>query len=224
VVIYMNLREQADLDFSRARRRASFRWLRVRLQKGSGQDRLLCFEEARRRIDAPGGRVHRGLKTVRLTDVVGSVGRCSEFGGTFLPNKASSGARWKAVDRAFLRAEEFPPVSLYKLGDAYFVLDGNHRVSVARFHGAEWIDAEVTEFRAPPPGGGKGRETHGEPSDTGGLAVHDWMASELAKQRRMEMVRDPRKRRGPVFSLVWELKRAAGRLRKQLRLSRRGRG
>jgi hypothetical protein len=154
----MNLREQVDLDFARARRRASFRRLRSRLQKGSGQDRLLCFEDARRKLGARGGRVHRGLKTVRLRDVVGSVGRCSEFGGTFLPNTASTGARWKAVDRAFRRAEELPPVSLYKLGDAYFVLDGNHRVSVARYHGVEWIDAEVTEFRVPPPSAPKRAE------------------------------------------------------------------
>jgi hypothetical protein len=146
----MNLREQADLDFTRARRRAAFRRLRARWQKGSGQDRLLCFEDARRKLGAHGGRVHRGLKPVRLADVVGSVGRCSEFGGTFLPNRASTGARWKAVDLAFRRTEELLPVSLYKVGDAYFVLDGNHRVSVARYHGVEWIDAYVTEFGVRP--------------------------------------------------------------------------
>jgi hypothetical protein len=40
-------------------------------------------------------------------------------------------------------------VSLYKMGDAYFVNDGNHRVSVARYHGIESIDAEVVTFRSP---------------------------------------------------------------------------
>jgi hypothetical protein len=44
---------------------------------------------------------------------------------------------------------ELPPVTLYKLGDDYFVQDGHHRVSVYRFHGVEWLDAEVTEFRVP---------------------------------------------------------------------------
>jgi hypothetical protein len=38
-------------------------------------------------------------------------------------------------------------VSLYKVGGFYFALDGHHRVSVAQFHGVEWIDAYVTEFR-----------------------------------------------------------------------------
>jgi hypothetical protein len=40
-----------------------------------------------------------------------------------------------------------PAVSLYKIGEHYFVRDGNHRVSVARFHGAAAIDAEVVEIR-----------------------------------------------------------------------------
>ncbi len=54
--------------------------------------------------------------------------------------------RWKRVDRAFRRSVELPSVSLYKVGGTYFVLDGNHRVSVARFQGVEMIDAEVTVF------------------------------------------------------------------------------
>ena len=68
-----------------------------------------------------------------------------------MPVKASVEGRWKHIDRTFHRGEALPPVSLYKLGGSYFVLDGHHRVSVARYHGVEWIDAEVTEFRAPLP-------------------------------------------------------------------------
>jgi hypothetical protein len=63
--------------------------------------------------------------------------------------------RWKRIDRAYHRGEELPPVSLYKVGGFYFVLDGHHRVSVASYHGVEWIDAEVTEFGT---GGGEWRE------------------------------------------------------------------
>jgi hypothetical protein len=59
--------------------------------------------------------------------------------------------RWKRIDRAFHRGEELPPVSLYKVGGLYFVLDGHHRVSVARHHGVGWIDAYMKEFGA---GGG----------------------------------------------------------------------
>ncbi len=42
-----------------------------------------------------------------------------------------------------------PPVELYKMGEAYFVVDGNHRVSVARYHGAQWIDARAIEVGGP---------------------------------------------------------------------------
>jgi hypothetical protein len=41
---------------------------------------------------------------------------------------------------------DLPPIVLYKLGGRYFVLDGNHRVSVARYQGVQWIEAEVTQL------------------------------------------------------------------------------
>src|SRR5215208_981454 len=53
-----------------------------------------------------------------------------------------------SFDEIMNRAEELPPVSLYKIGDAYFVQDGNHRISVARQRGVEMIDAEVIELRS----------------------------------------------------------------------------
>ena len=37
-----------------------------------------------------------------------------------------------------------PTVALFKVGESYYVEDGNHRVSVARYQGVEWIDAEIT--------------------------------------------------------------------------------
>ncbi len=82
-----------------------------------------------------------------MPKIAGSMGRWREFDRRFMPAGASA-ERWKRVDRAFLRGGELPPVSVYKVGERYFVEDGNHRVSVARYHGVEWIDAEVTEFRA----------------------------------------------------------------------------
>ena len=39
-----------------------------------------------------------------------------------------------------------PPVKLYKVGKVYFVLDGNHRVSVSKKMGVKYIDAEVIEY------------------------------------------------------------------------------
>jgi hypothetical protein len=146
----MSLREQVDADFGRAHRRAVLRRVGARLRSGSSSDRLLCFEEVRKNSGAL-HRVRLGRRMVPAQRIAGSVGRCSDFDGAFGPAKASVEARWKRVDRAFLRHDELPPVSLYKIGGSYFVVDGNHRVSVARYHGIEWIDAQVTEFRVPSP-------------------------------------------------------------------------
>ena len=147
MVGYMSLEEQVDKDFSRARRRALFRRIGARLQRDSASGGLLCFDDARKIPGAIGG-IYRGMRTVPVGQIAGSVGRCSEFDSDFMPAKASVEERWKRIDRAFHRGEELPPVSLYKVGGFYFVLDGHHRVSVARYHGVEWIDAYVTEFGA----------------------------------------------------------------------------
>jgi hypothetical protein len=147
MVGYMSLEEQVDAHFSRARRRALLRRVRTRLQRGNASNQPLCFDDLRKFPGAM-GRNYRGLRTVPVAQIGGSVGRCSEFDRDFMPNKASSEERWKRIDRAFHRGEELPPVSLYKLGGFYLVLDGHHRVSVARYHGVEWIDAYVTEFGA----------------------------------------------------------------------------
>ena len=147
---HMNLEVQVDVDFSRARRRALLRRIGARLRRHRAWDGLLCSDDVRK-IPGAIGRIDRGMRTVLVSQIGGSVGRCSEFDGDFMPLKASAEERWKRIDRAFHRGEELPPVSLYKVGGFYFVLDGHHRVSVASYHGVEWIDAEVTEFGA---GGG----------------------------------------------------------------------
>jgi hypothetical protein len=145
MVRYMNLEVQVDADFSRARRKALLRRIGARLQRDNASEGLLCFDDLRK-IPGAVGRIYRGMRTVSLRQVGGSVGRCSEFDRDFMPAKASVEERWKRIDRAFHRGEELPAVSLYKVGAFYFVLDGHHRVSVATYHGVEWIDAYVTEF------------------------------------------------------------------------------
>ena len=145
MVDLMSLEEGVDRDFVLARRRAWTRrlWRRMRGGKGSGE--LLSFEETRRRMLAGAG-VRRGRGTVEVSRIVGSAGKHDRFDEGFMPLAGASRERWKRIDRAFRLGIELPPVSLYCLGGCYFVEDGNNRVSVARFHGAEWIDAEVTEF------------------------------------------------------------------------------
>jgi hypothetical protein len=147
MVGYMSLEEQVDRDFSRARRRALLRRIGARLQRDSASGALLCFDDLRK-IPGAMGRIYRGMRTVPVAQIGGSVGRCSEFDRDFMPAKASVKERWKRIYRVYHRGEELPPVSLYKVGGLYFVLDGHHRVSVASYHGVEWIDAHVTEFGA----------------------------------------------------------------------------
>ena len=156
MIPYMDLNEQVDIDFTRARRRALLLRVLTRLGRKPASNRLLCFDDLRRALLA-NNRRYLGRRVVEVELIVGSVGRRRDFDGAFLPARASAGEKWKRIDRAFHRGEDLPPVDLYKIGDAYFVLDGHHRVSVARYHGVPAVEAEVTGFRpkllAPPEGG-----------------------------------------------------------------------
>lgn len=131
------------MDYDRARRRALFGRVSARLHRD--RDRLLAFDEVRKALQVD-NRVCVGSRTVEVSRIVGSVGRGRQFERGFMPLESGLEARWKRVDFAFHRGEQLPPVVLYKIGSDYFVLDGNHRVSVARFQGVEMIDADVTEF------------------------------------------------------------------------------
>jgi hypothetical protein len=152
MVRHTNLEDQVDADFADARRRALLRRMKTRSRRDYASDGLLCFDEIGK-IPGAFARLYRGMRTVPVSQIGGSVGRCTEFDSDFMPAKASVEARWKRIDRAFHRGEELPPVSLYKVGSFYFVLDGHHRVSVASYHGVQWLDAYVTEFSAATGGG-----------------------------------------------------------------------
>ena len=143
----MDPHEQSDRDFSRARRRAFLRRIGAYLRRDPGSNQLLSFDEVKGALGAI-SQVYLGLREVPVSKIVGSVGRHRDFDRAFLPSKPDLGTRWRRIDEIMNRAEELPPVSLYKIGDAYFVQDGNHRVSVARQRGVEMIDAEVIELRS----------------------------------------------------------------------------
>jgi hypothetical protein len=145
-MILMDLNEQVDWDFSRALRKARLRRLVLRLRgKPAACGTSPSFEEIQGKRQAY-NRVRRGRRVVDLEKIVGSVGRSRDFDNSFMPLRAAAGERWKRVDLAFYRDQALPPVSLYKLGDDYFVEDGNHRISVARYHGLPDVEADVTEL------------------------------------------------------------------------------
>jgi hypothetical protein len=145
MIPYMDLNEQVDADFTRARRRARLRAVVAHIRREHASNRLLSFDDLRREL-AANNRLHRGTRVVEVEAIVGSVGRWRDFDRSFLPARASMAERWKRIDRAFQRGEDLPPVELYEIGDAYFVVDGHHRVSVARYHDVPTVEAAVAEF------------------------------------------------------------------------------
>ena len=143
---YVSVEDQVEKDFDRALLKASLRRWRDRLRRDCARERLLSFDEAKGSL-AQWTQAYRGMSIVEVEKITGSVGRYRDFDGSFLPLKKGMGERWGRIDRAYHRGDELPAVSLYKIGDAYFVRDGNHRVSVAKYHRVATVDAEVVELR-----------------------------------------------------------------------------
>jgi len=133
------------MDFKRARRRADLREALSAL--GARPAPLLSYDDVRRRLHAVESPA-RYLEDVPLDAIVGSVGRTVDFTREFLPRTDADKARWVGVKVAMTGLTGTPPVELYRIGEAYFVRDGNHRVSVARQLGARFIQAYVTPVHA----------------------------------------------------------------------------
>ena len=137
-----NLNGKVASDFSRARLKAFLNRIRGLI---SGQPtRLLSYDEVRTTLHL-GGPIYRGIQTVPIDQIVGSLNRYGEFDRAFKPVDDHLAERWQRVDSAYYKAVGLPPVLLYKVGEVYFVVDGHHRVSVAREQGQKDIDAEVRE-------------------------------------------------------------------------------
>lgn len=148
----MTIHQQARRDFDSAFLKAVWRRLFSKLFQplGGGRNSLLPFDEVRQRLPLQ-GQHSLGLQQILLSQIVGSVGRYQDFDRAFLPLHERIKDRWMRIDAAHLKQEYLPPVELIKMGEVYFVKDGNHRVSVARERGQEFIDAYVTEIEIPVP-------------------------------------------------------------------------
>ena len=130
-------------DFQRARKSAVLRQILARLRGQSPE--LLDYETICQQLEPTKRTFDRGLEEIPLEKIVGSVGRYRDFTREFLPTQQVDESRWAGVKAAMTSMSGLPPIDLYQIGDAYFVLDGNHRVSVARKAGATTISARVTE-------------------------------------------------------------------------------
>ncbi len=144
-----NFEYQAAIqDFRRARRQALLEQIGAFVKGRS--DELLSYEEVRKKLKATGKSASK-VETIPLDAIVGSVGRYKDFTRSFLPRNDSDQNRWARVQAIATGMEGFPPIEVYQIGDVYFVLDGNHRVSVARQLGATSIEAYVTKIKTKVP-------------------------------------------------------------------------
>jgi len=131
-------------DFQSAWHRASVQEILARFTGKSTQ--LLSYEEVAEKLKLR-ARMERGVHHIPLDAIVGSVGRYTEFTRTFLPRRADDQHRWASVKTAMEEGVGLPPIEVYKVGEIYFVIDGNHRVSIARQEKYRTIEARVIEVR-----------------------------------------------------------------------------
>lgn len=139
--------QDAQTDFSRARRRQQLARLAAKLRREPDDvDLILPFDEV---VEALGRRGEKrlGLQTIDLDSIVGTVDRSRrEFDRSFRPTSRRLRRRWQGIAEAMRRGDSLSPIEVYRVGDLHFVIDGHHRVSVARYLGLEKIDAMVTEI------------------------------------------------------------------------------
>ena len=138
--------QSALQDFSEAHLKASLQEALARLTGKPNE--LLSYDEIAQKLKLQ-GRTDRGVHEIPVKAIVGSVGRYTDFTRTFLPRRPGDQERWARVKAVMDDpvGMGMDPIEVYKVGEAYFVLDGNHRVSIARQEGFEFIEAHVIEVK-----------------------------------------------------------------------------
>ena len=138
--------KMASQDFEQAYKKGFIRAILNKVtQKRTG---LISFDELRTKLDIQNQR-DIGMQEIQIEKIIGSLNRYQDFDDSFLPRQTHTRSRWVNIDRVYLQGEYLPPVEVYKIGEFFFVIDGNHRVSVARERGQKFIDAHVIELEIP---------------------------------------------------------------------------
>ena len=88
----------------------------------------------------------RGIRTVPLNRIVGSVGRYKDFDSRFRLKQSVPSERLEWVKKAMREGRNLGPVKLYEIKDEFYVLDGNHRIAAAKELGHDEILAHIEEF------------------------------------------------------------------------------
>jgi hypothetical protein len=141
----------AAAAFARERRRQSLTKLASRVRRRDDVTVMLPFEDVVAALGRTGER-HVGLQSIALESVVGTVDRRhAEFDRRFRPASSRPRRRWQSIAAARRRGRPMPPIEVFRVGELHFVIDGHHRVSVARAHGDTDIDAYVREVQTKVP-------------------------------------------------------------------------
>jgi hypothetical protein len=130
--------------FEKARRKEAYRRF-GRIVTGDADRTLLPLDEVSERLRMF-EQTYVGIRPIPVSKIVGTAGRTGDFDKDFLPLRRETRERWLRLERAYPDGG-FPPIVVYKLQDSYFVVDGHHRVAIAKQGKIEYIDAEVTELR-----------------------------------------------------------------------------
>jgi len=136
---------QTEEDFSKAHNKAFINELQHFLSPEEAK--LLSLNDVKQLIK-PKNETYVGMKTIAVEKVVGSEGRYNDFDNRFFPKSTHLKKRWEHVDEAAIKSIVLPPIKVYEIAGLYFVRDGNHRVSVAKARGIEFIDAEVVSLQS----------------------------------------------------------------------------
>ena len=139
------LSTETNEDFSKARNKALFNEVRHFLNPDEAT--LISFSDIKKLLK-PKNETYLGMKTIPVKLIVGSESRYQDFDNRFFPKRMHLKVRWEHIDMAHIQDINLPPITLYELGGVYFVRDGNHRVSVAKAKGIEFIDAEVVSLQS----------------------------------------------------------------------------
>lgn len=133
---------QAAAAFGRVKEEADWEgWRNILLRRPSN---LLSFTAVKKILNLQLSK-DMGIQEIAINDIVGSVGRYNEFSRTFKPRSCFTEQRWRRVAESYYW-KGYDPITVFKASNVYFVVDGNHRVSVSRALNIKSIIAHVHEF------------------------------------------------------------------------------
>lgn len=139
------LTAQTEEDFNRAKNKAFFNEIQHFLSPEEAS--LISLNDVKQMLK-PTNETYIGMKVIPIEKIVGSEGRYNDFDNRFFPKSSHLKNRWEHVDQAAIESIDLPPIKVYEIAGLYFVRDGNHRVSVAKARGTEFIDAEVVSLQS----------------------------------------------------------------------------